>query len=64
MDVKVECESVSILCHGCLTANRRVRLVIGETRQMFYELRDDKKLDKKQHVSILKWSRIKDYSFI
>ncbi|CAB3241020.1 unnamed protein product [Arctia plantaginis] len=55
MDVKVECERISILCHGCLTADRRLRLIDGETRQMFYELRDGTNFVKQRCELLLCW---------
>uniref|UniRef100_A0A2A4KAB9 C2H2-type domain-containing protein n=1 Tax=Heliothis virescens TaxID=7102 RepID=A0A2A4KAB9_HELVI len=54
MDLKVKCERVLWLCHGCLSTDRKLACVTGHNKTLFIELRQDVKHNQTKNL-LLCW---------
>ncbi|XP_035457355.1 zinc finger protein ZFP2-like isoform X1 [Spodoptera frugiperda] len=54
MQATVECERILVLCHGCLSADRKISYVTGRRKTLFTKLRGDKRNENDQDL-LLCW---------
>ncbi|CAH1642759.1 unnamed protein product [Spodoptera littoralis] len=54
MEAKIECQRMLVLCHGCLSADRKISCVTGQQKTLFTKLRGDKRNENDKNL-LLCW---------